>query len=120
MTENKQLVLLAVVMGAVVIIAVQKWLLPSEFARVFILRKDETNSAIANVERWPLESKLAKSSMFRKKEANSSITKHEGDFILHNVVWQSKLAGIRFRTECKLRSANLKIHTQPRRTPKKQ
>ncbi|XP_015772789.1 PREDICTED: galactoside 3(4)-L-fucosyltransferase-like [Acropora digitifera] len=87
MTENKRLVLLAIVMGAAVIITVQQWLLPNEFARIFMLRKDETNPAIANIEQWPLESDIAKSSMFRKKEANSSITKHAMKVILFYTTW---------------------------------
>ena len=87
MTENKRLVLLAIVMGAAIIITVQQWLLPNEFARIFMLRKDKTNPAIANIEQWPLESDIAKSSMFRKKEANSSITKHAMKVILFYTTW---------------------------------
>ena len=87
MTENKRLVLLAILMGAAVIITVQQWLLPNEFARIFMLRKDQTNPAIANIEQWPLESDIVQSSMFRKKEENSSITKHAMKVILFYTTW---------------------------------
>ena len=87
MTATKQLLALAIIIGAVVIIAVERWLLSSEFERTFMLRKKEANSAIANVERWPLESKIAKSFRFRKKEANSSITKRAMKVILFYTTW---------------------------------
>ena len=82
MTVNKKLLVLAIIIGTFVIAAVQRWLLPSEFARIFILHKDEANSTMANVERWPFESKMAKSIMFRKKEADPSITKRALKVIL--------------------------------------
>ena len=82
MTATKQLLALAIIIGAVVIIAVQR-----EFERTFMLRKKASNSAIANAERWFLESKIAKSFMFRKKEANSSITKPAMKVILFYTTW---------------------------------
>ena len=48
MTTNKQLVILSIIMGIFVIIAVQRWLPPSEFAITFMLRKDEANSLMMN------------------------------------------------------------------------
>ena len=87
MTENKTLMVLAIIIVTFVITAVERWLLPSEFARIFMLHKDEANSTITNVERWPLESKIAKSFMFSKKEANSSITKRALKVILFYTKW---------------------------------
>ena len=48
MTTNRQLVVLAIIIGVLVFIAVQQWLLPSEFARPFMLRNDEANSLMTN------------------------------------------------------------------------
>ena len=48
MTTNKQLLVLAIIIGVLVFIAVQQWLLPSEFARTFMLRNDEANSLMTN------------------------------------------------------------------------
>ena len=75
MTANKQLLALAIIIGAVVILAVQRWLLSGEFE---MLRKKASNPAFENVERWPLES---------KKEANSSITKPAMKVILFYTKW---------------------------------
>ena len=61
MPATKQVLALAIIIGAVVIIAVQRWLLSGEFERTFMLRKKASKSAIANAERWFLDSKIAKS-----------------------------------------------------------
>ena len=50
MTAMKQLLALTIIIGAVVILAVQRWLLSSEFERTFMLRKKASKSAIANAE----------------------------------------------------------------------
>ena len=79
MTSNNQIMVFAIIIGAFVIFAVQRWLLPSEFARTFMLRKEKENSTniIANVPRWLLESKFVRNFMLRSKEANSSTTKKQ-------------------------------------------
>ncbi|XP_044173751.1 4-galactosyl-N-acetylglucosaminide 3-alpha-L-fucosyltransferase FUT5-like [Acropora millepora] len=87
MTTTKQLLALAIIIGAIIILAVQGWLLSGKFERTSMLRKKASNSAIANVERRPLESKIAKSVMFRKKEAYSSITKPAMKVILFYTTW---------------------------------
>ena len=48
MTRDKQLMVLAIIMGIFVTTAVQRWLIPSEFVRTFILRMDEANSLMTN------------------------------------------------------------------------
>ena len=48
MTTNKQLVVLAIIIGVFVIFAVQQWFIPSEFARTSMLRNDEANSLMTN------------------------------------------------------------------------
>ena len=48
MTGNKKFLVLTLIMGAFVIITVQRWRLPSEFERTFRLREDEANSSITN------------------------------------------------------------------------
>ena len=87
MTLIKREKVLAIVIAAIVIIAVQRWLLPSGIERTFTLRKEEANSTIANAERSSLESEIAKSVMFRKNEANSSITKRATKVILFYTKW---------------------------------
>ena len=87
MTLIKRVMVLAIVIATIVIIAVQRWLLPSGIERTFTLRKEEANSTIANAERSSLESEIAKSVMFRKNEANSSITKRATKVILFYTKW---------------------------------
>ena len=99
MTVNKKLLVLAIIIGTFVIAAVQRWLLPSEFARIFILDKDEANSTMANVERWPFESKIAKSLLFSKKEADPSITKRVIKVILMYTSWYGRPKWPRFEVE---------------------
>ena len=45
-TYKMKLIVLAIIIGTFAIIAVQRWLLQSEFANSFSLRKKEANSSI--------------------------------------------------------------------------
>ena len=75
--NNKKLMVLAIIIGTFVIIAVQRWFPQREFARTFMLRKEDANFTITNVERWLLENKFVRTFMLHKEEANSSMTKKE-------------------------------------------
>ncbi|XP_015772806.1 PREDICTED: galactoside 3(4)-L-fucosyltransferase-like [Acropora digitifera] len=56
---NNQLMVFAVIIGALIICAVQQWILPREFLRTFMLRKEQENSTIANFPRWLVENPSA-------------------------------------------------------------
>ena len=64
---------LAIIIGTFVIIAVQRWLLQSEFAKTSMLRKEDANFTITNVQR----NKFARTFIIRKEQPKSSITKRQ-------------------------------------------
>ncbi|XP_074635767.1 3-galactosyl-N-acetylglucosaminide 4-alpha-L-fucosyltransferase FUT3-like [Acropora palmata] len=77
MTTNKQLMVSAIIIATFVIILVQRWLVPSQFARAFLFRKEEANSTIAKVhiEREFPPIKEVKSSTTSKQNNNKRALK---------------------------------------------
>ena len=77
MTTNKQLMVSAIIIATFVIILVQRWLVPSQFARAFLVREEEANSTIAKVhiEREFPPIKEVKSSTTSKQNNNKRALK---------------------------------------------